>query len=62
MKFQANDHQALKEIADEIIMFEGIQHLNLIKYYGVEVHRVSDLGYSELLFNITKNFVSFISL
>jgi mitogen-activated protein kinase kinase kinase 4 len=41
MKFQANDHQALKEIADEIIMFEGIQHPNLIRYYGVEVHRVS---------------------
>ena len=41
MKFQANDHQALKEIADEIILFEGIQHQNLVKYYGVEVHKVS---------------------
>lgn len=26
MKFQANDHQALKELADEIILFEGMQH------------------------------------
>ncbi|CAG2253678.1 MAP3K4 [Mytilus edulis] len=47
MKFQANDHQALKEIADEIIMFEGIQHLNLIKYYGVEVHRDEMLIFME---------------
>ncbi|XP_052690714.1 uncharacterized protein LOC128168574 [Crassostrea angulata] len=40
MKFQANDHQALKELADEIILFEGIQHPNLVQYHGVKVHRV----------------------
>uniref|UniRef100_A0A8W8JGK5 Protein kinase domain-containing protein n=1 Tax=Magallana gigas TaxID=29159 RepID=A0A8W8JGK5_MAGGI len=40
MKFQANDHQALKEWADEIILFEGIQHPNLVQYHGVKVHRV----------------------
>lgn len=44
MKFQANDHQALKELADEIILFEGMQHPNLVRYYGVEVHRVR-MGY-----------------
>lgn len=41
MKFQANDHQALKEIADEIILFEGIQHENLVRYHGVEIHKVN---------------------
>ena len=30
-----------KEIIDEIKIFEGINHPNLVKYYGVEVHRVS---------------------
>ncbi|XP_061167485.1 mitogen-activated protein kinase kinase kinase 4-like [Saccostrea echinata] len=47
MKFQANDHQALKELADEIILFEGIQHPNLVKYYGVEVHRDEMLVFME---------------
>lgn len=40
MKSQANDHQALKELADEIILFDGIQHPNLVQYHGVKVHRV----------------------
>lgn len=40
MKFQPNDHQAFKGIADEIKNFEGIEHKNLVRYYGVEVHKV----------------------
>lgn len=47
MKFQANDHQALKELADEIILFEGMQHPNLVRYYGVEVHRDEMLVFME---------------
>ncbi|XP_021362862.1 mitogen-activated protein kinase kinase kinase 4-like isoform X2 [Mizuhopecten yessoensis] len=47
MKFQINDHQALKEIADEITLFEGILHPNLVKYYGVEVHRDEMLVFME---------------
>nr|ARQ79356.1 mitogen-activated protein kinase kinase kinase 4 [Tegillarca granosa] len=47
MKFQANDHQALKEIADEIILFEGIQHENLVKYHGVEIHKDEMLVFME---------------
>ncbi|KAK3098006.1 hypothetical protein FSP39_015240 [Pinctada imbricata] len=47
MKFQVNDHQALKEMADEIIMFENIHHKNLVKYYGVEVHRDEMLVFME---------------
>ena len=41
MEFQHNDHKAIKAIADEIKIVEGINHPNLVKYYGVEVHRVS---------------------
>ena len=42
MKFSTADMQAhFKEIIDEIKIFEGINHPNLVKYYGVEVHRVS---------------------
>ena len=41
MEFQHNDHKTIKAIADEIKIFEGINHPNLVRYYGVEVHRVS---------------------
>ena len=41
VRFQPNDHQTIKDIADEIKIFEGICHPSLVKYYGVEVHRVS---------------------
>ncbi|CAM1305295.1 MAP3K4 (predicted) [Pycnogonum litorale] len=33
------DHKVIKEVADEIYIFERIQHKHLVKYYGVEVHR-----------------------
>ena len=38
--FQPEDHKTIKNIADEIQTFEGISHPNLVKYYGVEVHKV----------------------
>nr|XP_009861526.2 mitogen-activated protein kinase kinase kinase 4 isoform X1 [Ciona intestinalis] len=37
--FQPNDEHKIKEILDEITNFEGITHQNLVKYYGVELHR-----------------------
>ena len=40
VRFQPNDHQTIKDIADEIKIFEGISHPSLVKYYGIEVHRV----------------------
>ena len=40
IQFQPNDHQTVKDIADEIKIFEGLSHPSLVKYYGVEVHRV----------------------
>lgn len=36
---QPNDHRAVKETIDEIKTFEGIKHKNLVRYYGVEIHR-----------------------
>ena len=41
MKFNMNDQQPLKELADELILLEGVCHPNLVRYYGVEIHRVS---------------------
>ena len=42
IKFQPNDHGEIKDLADEIKNFEGIRHESLVKYYGVELHRVSN--------------------
>lgn len=36
---QYNDNRAIKETIDEIMIFEGIKHPNLVKYFGVEIHR-----------------------
>ncbi|KAK0064372.1 mitogen-activated protein kinase kinase kinase 4 isoform X1 [Biomphalaria pfeifferi] len=47
MKFQPNDQQSLKEICDEIKNFEGINHKNLVRYYGVEVHKDEMLMFME---------------
>ena len=40
IRFQPNDYQTIKDIADEIKIFETLTHPSLVKYYGVEVHRV----------------------
>ncbi|XP_062510637.1 mitogen-activated protein kinase kinase kinase 4-like isoform X2 [Corticium candelabrum] len=39
VRFQGNSHSAIKEIVDEIKILEGILHLNVVRYYGVEVHK-----------------------
>lgn len=36
---QSNDQRALKETIDELRILEGIKHPNLVRYFGVEVHR-----------------------
>lgn len=36
-----SNQQMMKDMMDEITTFEGIEHPNLVRYYGVEAHRVS---------------------
>lgn len=44
IRFQPNDHKTIKETADELKIFEGLKHPNLVRYFGVELHRVSHRG------------------
>lgn len=39
--FKPNDVKNVKEIADEINNVKDIDHENLVKFYGAELHRVS---------------------
>jgi len=41
IQLQPNDHRTIRRVAEELRIFEGIQHNNLVRYYGVEIHRVS---------------------
>lgn len=41
--FKSNDVETIKGIADEINNVQGINHENLVKFYGAELHRVSCL-------------------
>lgn len=38
---QHNDHRTIRHVAEELQILEGIHHQNLVRYYGIEVHRVS---------------------
>lgn len=44
---QPGEIRAIRNVAEELKILEGINHNNLVKYYGIEIHRVCD------------NFVSF---
>lgn len=46
IRFQPNDHKTIKETADELKIFEGIKHPNLVRYFGVELHRVRCSNFS----------------
>lgn len=37
---QHNDSHAIKRVAEETKILEGIVHKNIVRYYGVEVHKV----------------------
>ena len=53
---QAGETGTIKSVAEELKIFEGIQHRHLVKYYGVEIHRVSQKYYSsEILFHEYNN-------
>ncbi|KAG1675911.1 Mitogen-activated protein kinase kinase kinase 4 [Nymphon striatum] len=42
------DHKVIKEVTDEIYIFERIHHKHLLRYYGVEVHREEMYIFMEL--------------
>ena len=44
IQLQPNDHRTIRRVAEELRIFEGIQHNHLVRYYGVEIHRVSVLN------------------
>ncbi|GLV40965.1 Mekk1 [Carabus blaptoides fortunei] len=42
-----NDHRTIRNIAEELRILEGINHNNLVKYYGIEIHREEMLIFME---------------
>ncbi|XP_067619394.1 mitogen-activated protein kinase kinase kinase 4 isoform X2 [Eurosta solidaginis] len=45
---QPGETRALKNVAEELKILEGIQHKNLVRYYGIEIHREELLIFMEL--------------
>lgn len=41
VRFNPHDYGTIQEIADEITNIQGIQHESLVKYFGVELHKVT---------------------
>lgn len=39
---QPGETKAIRNVAEELKIFEGIIHKHLVKVYGVEIHRVSN--------------------
>lgn len=44
---QHNDHRTIRHLAEELRILEGINHRNLVKYYGIEIHREEMLIFME---------------
>ncbi|XP_055622452.1 mitogen-activated protein kinase kinase kinase 4 isoform X2 [Toxorhynchites rutilus septentrionalis] len=45
---QPGETSAIRKVAEELKIFEGINHRNLVKYHGVEIHREELLIFMEL--------------
>uniref|UniRef100_A0A182Y782 Mitogen-activated protein kinase kinase kinase 4 n=1 Tax=Anopheles stephensi TaxID=30069 RepID=A0A182Y782_ANOST len=45
---QPGETAAIRKVAEELKIFEGISHQHLVKYYGVEVHREELIIFMEL--------------
>ena len=41
VQLQPGDHRAIRRVAEELQIFEGIKDEHLVRYYGIEIHRVS---------------------
>ncbi|XP_026810400.1 mitogen-activated protein kinase kinase kinase 4 isoform X2 [Rhopalosiphum maidis] len=48
IQLQPFDHNAIRNVAVELRIFEGITHEHLVRYYGVEIHREEMLIFMEL--------------
>lgn len=46
LALQPNDYRTIRNVSQELSIFEGIHHENLVRYYGVEIHRVSPAAVS----------------
>lgn len=46
IQIQPGETRAIKNVAEELKIFEGISHKHLVKLYGVEIHRVRMPGMS----------------
>ncbi|XP_011882090.1 PREDICTED: mitogen-activated protein kinase kinase kinase 4 isoform X2 [Vollenhovia emeryi] len=47
VQLQPGDHRAIRRVAEELQIFEGIQHQYLVRYYGLEIHREEMLIFME---------------
>ncbi|CAK9829559.1 Mitogen-activated protein kinase kinase kinase 4 [Anthophora retusa] len=47
VQLQPGDHRAIRRVAEELQIFEGIQHKHLVQYYGLEIHREEMLIFME---------------
>lgn len=37
---QPNDAHTIRKVSEELKILEGVNHLNIVKYYGIEVQKV----------------------
>ncbi|XP_017881304.1 mitogen-activated protein kinase kinase kinase 4 [Ceratina calcarata] len=47
VQLQPGDHRAIRRVAEELQIFEGIQDKHLVRYYGLEIHREEMLIFME---------------
>ncbi|XP_006619036.1 mitogen-activated protein kinase kinase kinase 4 [Apis dorsata] len=47
VQLQPGDHRAIRRVAEELQIFEGIQYKHLVRYYGLEIHREEMLIFME---------------
>ncbi|XP_011688752.1 PREDICTED: mitogen-activated protein kinase kinase kinase 4 [Wasmannia auropunctata] len=47
VQLQPGDHRAIRRVAEELQIFEGIKHQHLVRYYGLEIHREEMLIFME---------------
>lgn len=47
---QHNDTNTIRRVAEELKILEGISHRNLVKYYGIEIHRVRNYFSSQYIY------------